>query len=727
MMKNIFKISFTTMLLLMLGNVLLAQKAKHKLANQFYQTYDFKKAGEIYKDILSNSKYANDTLALRRVADCDSKRGYWVNAEGYYNQLLATGAAKTEDLKLLAEVLKLQGKYEASVSVYQNILAKNPNDDIAKKYVANPDFANKIMRDSAIYTITNSSINTPASDFAPGFFAGGKVVFSSAQGSTTSNERLYNWTQQPYLNLHTCDIDKDSTLKNAAMIEDKVNSRYHEGTVSYDPSENMIYFTRNNTLRGNLKKSRKGKLNIGIYSAKYTTAEQKFENLTPFQYNNKEYSVGNPALNRSRNRIYFVSNMPGGKGGTDIYYCDKTAEIWGVPVNAGSKINTSGDEMFPFLVGDSTLYFSSNGHLCLGGLDVFYTNPFDTTAAKNVGYPANSHYDDLSMICYQEETVGYFSSNRKNGKGDDDIYVFKIHPPTDVIVTGIVRDLQTLQPLPNTMVTVTEEDGSVIQVLTNERGEYNIKVPYKPVVILEGIKQGYMPTTVQAKTDPRSAYLENVEIKMQKIDYMTTGKALYDKDSAPAVGTLVELFEIANGDTTKLDSVIIGKTGTYMFPLMKNKNYLTVATKEGYSRLTQKIATNDPNNKVHSREFRLFKLEKGTTVRLDNIYYDYNSDVITASAGKELDKLAIILNDNPTMRIELSSHSDSRGSDDYNLKLSDRRAKSAVNYVAGKGINASRMVAKGYGEQKVLNRCKNDVQCTDEEHGFNRRTEFTIL
>ncbi len=726
-MKNIFKVALATVLLMVCSHALQAQKAKHKLANKFYETFDFKQAGNIYKDILSDAKYAKDTLALRRVADCELKRGQWVNAEGYLKQLSETGAAKPADMKMLAEVLKFQGKYDAAIEVYKKILQANPNDDVAKRYVDHPDFANRIMRDSTIYTLHNAEINSPASDFAAGYFTNGKMVFSSAKGTASNNQRLYNWNEQPYLNLYTCDIAADSTLKNAVLMSDDVNSRYHEGTMSYDPGTNTIYLTRNNVLKGNVKKSKRSKLNLGIFSAKYIAAEQSFESLTTFPYNNKEYSVGNPALNGSRTRIYFTSNMPGGVGGTDIYYCDKIGEAWSTPINAGKKINTSGNEMFPFVVGDSTLYFSSNGQLCLGGLDVFYTNPFDTIAVKNVGYPANSHYDDLAMVCYQEETVGYFSSNRKNGKGDDDIYEFKIHPPTEVIVTGIVLDMQTLQPLPNTMVTVPSDDGSVLQVLTNERGEYTIGVPYKPVIMLEGTKQGYLPTSVSAKTDPRSGYLENVDIKMQKIDYMTTGKVLYDKDSSPAQGAMVELFELLNGDTIKQDSVIIGKTGTYMFPLLKNKTYLTVATKKDFSRLTQNILTNDPDNKILTRDFRLFKLEKGTTVRLDNIYYGYNSDVITGAAAKELDKLVTILKDNPTMRIELSSHSDARGGDDYNLKLSDRRAKSAVNYIVSQGIDGSRMVAKGYGEQKILNKCKNNVECTDEEHGFNRRTEFTIL
>jgi outer membrane protein OmpA-like peptidoglycan-associated protein len=221
--------------------------------------------------------------------------------------------------------------------------------------------------------------------------------------------------------------------------------------------------------------------------------------------------------------------------------------------------------------------------------------------------------------------------------------------------------------------------------------------------------------------------MENLNIEMQKIDWMTSGKVLYDADGKPAVGAIVILNELIAGDTLALDTITIGATGTYMMPLQANKTYLTIALKEGYSRMTEKFSTNNPNEKVHSRDFKLFKLEKNTTVKVDNIYYDYNSAVLKPESAAELNKLLAILRDNPSMRIELGSHSDSRGSDPYNLTLSEKRAKSAVDYLIGQGVAKERMVSKGYGETVLLNRCDDGVTCTDEEHAVNRRTEFKVL
>jgi len=726
MKKNItiLIVAVMTILLPLTG---VAQKAKHKLADKFFQTFDFKTASDIYTDILSDAKNAGDTLALRRLAICQQKRGLFVAAEGTFKELSKSPAYNIQDMINLAEVLKLQAKYSDAIAIYQQILIKAPNNDIAKRYVDKPEFANLIFRDSAIYTIRSSAVNSPSSDFAPSFFVNGKILFSSARGDDKKDQRLYNWNEQPYLNVYLTEVQKDSTLGSAELLNKEVNTRYHEGTAAFDHRTGKLYFTRNNILHGNLKKSSKGVLNLGIYTSKYDVGANTWSAPEQVSLNNKEYSVGHPALSGSGNRMYFVSDMPGGIGGTDIYFIEKTGDSWGVPTNAGAKINTSANEMFPFMIGDSTIYFSSNGQLCIGGFDIFYTNPFDDQSVKNIGYPANSHYDDFALICFPEETVGFFSSTRTGGKGDDDIYEFRLQPVDTVLITGTVVDLESLQPIANALVTVSGEDGSNLQVMTDANGKYSIKAAYKPVITLEANKKNYLAGQANAKTDPRSAYVENIEIKMQKIDFLAKGNVLYADNNKPAEGALIRVLEILNGDSTQVDSLIITKTGQYMFPLMKKKSFVLVVTKDGYARQTDSFTTFDESKKIHERDFKIFKPEVGTVVRLDNIYYDYNSDVIRVDAARELDKLVQILKDNPTMKIELSSHSDSRGGDAYNLKLSDRRAKSAVAYVITQGITADRLVGKGYGEQKILNQCKNDVKCTDEEHQFNRRTEFTIL
>ncbi len=713
-------------MMIMFSNGVMAQNAKFKMADAYYRSFDYVMSGNIYRDIVSNAKYANDTTALRRLAIGELALGKWVEAEGYYNQLIKLDKASISDYVTLADIQKRQGRYADALRTYEKILTINPNHDIAKRHMDKPDFALTLKEDSMIYRIKNSDINSSSADFGVGFFTKDKVIFSSSRGNNKKEQRLYSRTDQPYLNIYTADITADSSLKNVDAIQGKINSRYHEGSMAYSPGEDLVYFTRNNYINGTVSKSKQQNLNLGIYMAKYNAADNTWSDISAFPYNNAEYSVGHPCFSRSGTRIYFVSDMEGGIGGTDIYYCDKKDNAWSTPVNAGNKINTSGNEMFPFLVNDSLLYFSSNGHVGLGGLDVFFTNPLTDDVVINAGYPASTAADDFAYICYPNEIVGYFSSSRRGGKGDDDIYEFKIIPVDTIEVSGTVLDMTTMEPIAGVIVRVPAPDGSVVEVMTNSQGKYILKTPYNPEVTIEAEKKGYLKGIGTAKANPRSSKLERVDIKMRKYDAMIDGKVIYAENNAPAVGALIRLLEITSGDTTIVDSTRIAAKGTYQFPLFAKKNYTLIVTQEGYARQTASFSTVNPADKEFHRDFKLFKPKVGEVVRLDNIYYDYNSAVIRPDAALELNKLVQILLDNPTMKIELSSHSDSRGGDKYNLELSDKRAKSAVNYIISQGIQADRLYGKGYGELKILNHCKNDVKCTEDEHQFNRRTEFTI-
>lgn len=701
----------------------LMAKSKHKLAKKKMDEFDFRTAANVYRDIISDAKYAQDTMALRRLSLCEMNIGMYAEAENHLKALTAISTAKPADFHRYASVLKFNKKYDEAIAIYKKLVTLDPNDELARKYANNPQFAYPILRDSAIYSIRLANVNSPQSDFAPGFLSNNKILFSSSRGEGAGASRLYNWTQQPYLNVYTADV-LNYSLSNASVLPNDVNSRYHEGAMSLDPTTSTMYLTKNNVVRGNVTKSRGGRLFLGIYSAKYNE-NGSFGPLTKFPYNNKEWSVGHPSVTKSGNRLYFVSDKPGGLGGTDIYYCERDSSKWGEPKNIGAPINTPGDELFPFALGDSILYFTSDGHVGLGGLDVYTTNVYAANSEPvNIGYPANSHFDDFAAIFFEDEVHGFICSNRPGGKGDDDIYEFSVHPPDSVTVSGLVVDEKTGLPLSEALVSVTNDDGSVLQMMTDENGKYTMRVPYKPVIVFNGEKKEYEPGSATLKTKSRGLEYEAPNISLKKIDFVATGKVLYDIDGSPAAGALVKLYD-AQG--VAIDSTYAAADGSYKLNLETNKKYKLEASKPDYVFLTKEIATLQGSPKVINNDFRLFKLEKGTVVRLDNIYYDYGKATIRQDAKIELNKLVQILRDNSTMKIELSSHTDARGSDAYNLKLSDGRAKSAVEYLISQGIDASRLVAKGYGETKLLNKCGNDVKCSEEEHQFNRRTEFTIL
>lgn len=700
-----------------------SQKAKLKVAQTYYDQFDFKNALAIYQDILRNPNFENDTTTLRLAADCEIKLNNYTSAEFLLTKLNREPAFNTTDLHQLANVLKLQGKYTDAIHIYKRILLRNPKDEIALQYSEMPDFADRLRKDSTMYTLKNSSINSSSCDFAPSFFSSGKLIFSSSRGLGVGARRNYNWNEQPYLNNYIATINPDSSLSNPTVLGADINSRYHEGTATYSPGDNLLYFTRNNLLHGNLKKSKDGRLYLGIFYGEASSAGN-VSDLKAFPFNNKEYTLQHPSLSSDGKKIYFSSNKPGGFGGMDLYYSTKEGETWKEPKNLGPKINTTGDDVFPFIINDSTLYYASNGKLGLGGLDLFYVQLTGDSVVQNMGYPANTAYDDFGLVFFPNEVTGYLVSNRPGGKGDDDIYEFRISPPDFINIKGRVIDAVTMMPLKNALVTITNDDGSVVQAVTDDEGNYTITAPYRTIIKLEGEKKDYENNNVELATNPRlSDYLAN-DIALKKISFLATGKVVYDVDSSPAPGALVRLRD-KNG--IQLDSCYVKEDGTYKLSLEDNKEYILEAYKQDYVLLTKDVNSKNQGQRFVNTDFRLFKLEKGTVVRLDNIYYDYGKSDIRSDAAQELNKLVRILRDNPTMKIELSSHTDARGGDAYNLKLSDARAASAVKYIISQGIDAPRLVAKGYGETKLLNRCGNNVQCSDEEHQFNRRTEFKIL
>jgi outer membrane protein OmpA-like peptidoglycan-associated protein/tetratricopeptide (TPR) repeat protein len=700
-----------------------AQKSKFKLADKYFRTFDYVTASDIYRDILSGKGNESDTIALRRLAECQWKMGNLTSAESIMEKTVAVTKNSPTDLLAMAELKRRLGKYDESVEYYRQYRILCPNDSIASQYVEQPWFAEAIKRDSTIYGIVPLQINTPSSDFAPSFYSAGKIIYASANGVGRGGKKEYLWNNQPYLNIFQCEIKPDSSLDSSVLMDEALNSRYHEGTVTYDYRSNTMYFSRNNFLKGSIYKSKAGQLNLGIYSS--NEKDGSWGKRDAFEHNNKEYSVAHPSITPDGNRMYFVSDKPGGIGGTDIYVAKRKGDSWETPENLGGKVNTSGNEMFPFIVGDSTLYFSSDGLVGLGGMDVFYINVLDSIGvSRNMGYPLNTRYDDFGLICFPSQLSGYFCSNRPGGQGDDDIYLFKLHPPDSVTITGMVVDSDSGLPIPNAKVWAPNLDGGPVEVSTDNEGRFTITTQWRELLELSSSKKDYTDGWEVVKPRPRSAFLDGVEIKMKKYEFVAKGKVLYAENNLPAKGAVVRALD-QNG--LVVASVTVGADGTYFLPLAQGQKYVLEAAMYGYITLSTDLDTTDPNKKFSDYDFKLFKPEKGTIVRLDNIYYDYNKFAIRPDAALELNKLVRILKDFPSMKIELSSHTDSRGSDSYNLSLSEERAKSAVEYLISQGIDAGRMVPKGYGETKLLNKCDDGATCTEDEHSYNRRTEFKIL
>jgi outer membrane protein OmpA-like peptidoglycan-associated protein len=401
--------------------------------------------------------------------------------------------------------------------------------------------------------------------------------------------------------------------------------------------------------KGNTGKSSDAE-QINLFFTRYRNG--RWSTPRPVNVNEPSSWDSSPAMSPDGTTLYWASDRPGGLGGSDIYSATLNNRGRWVDIrNLGPEINTAGDEAFPYMAEDGSLYFSSNGHPGLGSMDIFVAKrQGGAMRVDNLGAPVNSEGDDFGLFLFNP-TRGFFSSNRPGGKGDDDIYTFVNDDPNLKIInfhlagTTVTPDATgTDEILGNTKVRLLDEkdDKLISETFTGDDGSFNFQVFGEENYYLVAEKPDYFTT---------------------RIDFSTVGKT-------PDRSTLTELITNVTFETKiRLDKIIMQK------PIV-----------------------------------------------LENIYYDLDKDDIRADAALELDKLAQLMRDNPEIEIELASHTDDRAPDDYNLDLSDRRARSAVRYLVSQGINASRMVARGYGETQLIIK---EAQ-TEEEHQVNRRTEFKV-
>ncbi|MFZ1686365.1 MAG: carboxypeptidase regulatory-like domain-containing protein [Flavobacteriales bacterium] len=705
------------------GTTLQAQHLKQRMAEKAVANFDYPLAASIYEDIvLSDKADASDRRALSTAYWNMGERG---KAEAAYANLMSP-APTSSDMLHYADLLRANGKYTEALSWYRRYAAATPGDARAMAYVNDSSLFQRLTREGFGSSVRTVPINSPMADLGCAIMDD-LLIFSSARGEGEGGSRTYAWDYQPFLNLYTA-LLKGSTVEDPLVMRKDVNSRYHEGTVTYDSLAHRLYFTRNNWYYGVPEKADNGELKLGIFYSDITTGEynnKEWGGLVPFDHNDPEFNTGHPCVSRDGRRMYFVSDRPGGQGGTDIWFCDNLGNQWGVPQNMGAKINTTGDEMHPFIGLDSSFYFASNGHPGLGGLDIFMSRLTKNGPGRvlNMGAPLNSQYNDHGLILLRDDSTGFFVSDRVGGKGSDDIYGTTVRKP-GIFMKGIVVEKGTMTPIDGATVVVKDAAGNIIPnaiIEMQDGGRFTIEAPYEEKYTIAGSKNAYLRKEVTVETE--TADLDNIVIELEKYDYGAEGTVTNANTGAVLEGATVQLLDPQG---TVIKEVKTGADGRYTFPLMPETDYRLSAEKDGFFKQSSRISTKGKPMAVIVHNFALVPLEVGATIRLDNIYYDLAKWNIRPDAAVELDKLVLTLTDNPTVTIELSSHTDCRGKDAYNMNLSEKRAKSAVDYLIKKGIAKDRVKSKGYGETKPSETC-DCTKCKEDEHQRNRRTEFTVL
>jgi outer membrane protein OmpA-like peptidoglycan-associated protein len=484
-------------------------------------------------------------------------------------------------------------------------------------------------------------------------------------------------------------------------------------------------FTRDNYR----SKSSDGVVKLQIFFSSYDG--RRWSEPEPFKLNNPEYSVGHPCLTKDGKTLYFASDMKGGFGGVDLYRIQRDAKgNWGKAENLGAKVNTEGNEVFPFYNEKiKTLIYSSNGLNGIGGLDVFYARNVNNSFSdpKNIGAPINSAYDDFTFIIDDEVKSGYFASNREGGIGDDDIYSFvvKKSPFGAKRIIGVAKDRKG-RTLIDTDVTLYSEDGKAISTIkTLANGAYEFDAEADLIYTLNGVKTKYTEGKNTADTHGK----EDVVVADVILDNMfkkLIGTAK-DKTGEILAETVVRLTEKGGPE---IGTVTTLKDGKYAFDILANKLYALVGKKPNYLDGKNSANSNTPEEVIVA-DVVLQDLKKDRLIHVDPIYFDLNKSFIRPDAALILDKIVEIMNEYPTMEIELGSHTDCRSSATYNIKLSTARAKSSAEYIKKRITRPERIYGKGYGESKLLNNCpcegKVKSTCTEEEHQLNRRTEFKII
>jgi len=612
--------------------------AQTKVADKFFKNYAYIKASELYE--VAVKKGDSSEHVLTRLGDCYYNNSKSAKAAMWYKKALHKyPKIQPEYLYKYIQVQRSLGNYEEADVWLKKFKDFQSNDSRSKFVLGDISVYKKLSSmDQVNIKINNLDLNTQYSDFG-GYQHNGKLFFASARNT---GKKVYDWNEEPFLDLFQADVSSSdaSALGNVEPIKaNKINTDYHEASVAITKDGKTLYFTRDNlNKRNRINYDKEGTSHLKIYKASLNN--ETWTNLEELPFNDKIYSTGHPALSPDEKTLYFVSDRDGGYGQTDIYKVDILEDgSYGKVQNLGTKINTEGREMFPYIAKDSTMYFSSDGYINLGLLDIYKTDLFKNEEAKpeNLGAPFNTGADDFAFFIDSDDQSGYFSSNRDGGKGNDDIYSFNTLQCKQTL-SGIARDASTKQPLIEVTVKIINAEGVIMkEIITNEVGEYTCEVDC-------------------------------------------------------------------------------------------NKEYTILGSKPDYKDDLKALTPNNEHNYHHKVDLELIPLIKDNQIVINPIFFDFDKWNIRTDAQYELEHIVTVMNGHPNMIIKIESHTDSRGNDRYNMKLSDRRAKSTRDYLISRNIAPERIEsAIGYGESQLLNACSNGVKCSKVKHQKNRRSYFYIL
>lgn len=788
-------------------NTITAQTSKEAL--KLYDRLSYKASIVHFEDMEDMDQISMEKIANSYRLNHDTK-----NTELWYAQVLK-GTNNPIDYLYYAQALQSNGKYDKAKEYYlkyDEMLGGDAQDNRGQQLAAAIDRMNEWKHTNVIIK-NEQAINSEKLEFSPTYYGNG-VVFVSTNSllQDETEKKKDKWMDDHFMTLYYSDILDGGTLDEPQEFSTNISSQFHEGPVAFSRNGERLFFTRNNYHKGKRRNNSNGVMKLKIYEAILEAGEWTDVKEVPF--NTDEYEEAHPTISADGTSLYFASDRAGGYGGMDIYKSEFINGTWSAPINLGEKVNTAGNEVFPFIHDDGTLYYASNGLGGLGGLDIFSTQNTDETtwsAPENIGTPFNSAKDDFGLVMNVLGTEGYFASAREDGAGKDDIYSFsKPNQPatfqslicaydatTDKRLEGVeveiiekeLTDCGTAEDLSLQLVESKTEAAYLLKLKeqvkttceeaptiyhTDAKGEFKtLLFPDKSYELIAR-KDGYVVAQEVLSTNGRAAGGELLDFcipmdvnKCMALDGYVSSKK-YGKRIGEATITVVNL---CTGEEVVL---IADKEGNFNFPCLEcDCEYVFKGSKKYFQDGMQSLSTMGdkclkgrnielnlkldaadkavvdaqlkganvvaptiivpnnytatPNAPMPYTSFENPDLATGAVIELKRIFYDFDQHYIREGASSELDRIVVLMQKYPSMIIELGSHTDARGSDRYNKKLAQRRADAAVKYIASKGVDTRRLIAKGYGEELPRNNCSNGVDCTEEAHQYNRRTEVKIV
>ncbi len=783
--QNMKKLLFTSLLLLIVGTIF-SQKKK---ANQLYDHLGYKASIPLFEERGDLS-----TEDLIKIANSYRLNHDVVSAELWYSQVVQES---TEPIHILhyAQALHSNKKYEQAREYYQLYNERIGGSDQRGQYLSQAIENIKSFKRTNSTIQNEARINSGSLDFSPAFYQEG-IVFVSSRHPKGKNKKkpsensshIDPWMNDNYMTLFYAEKGEDNSLEKPSVFSTNISTKYHEGPVCFSRSGDKLFFSRNHYNNGKRKNDKKGIMKMNIYSAIRTGED--WRNVKELAFNTEEYDEAHPALSADGNRLFFASNRAGGFGGMDIYYASFSGGQWSEPVNLGKDINTPGNEIFPFIHDDGTLYFASDGWGGLGGLDIFSSIETNENAWENpinLGTPFNSSKDDFGFILNTTATEGYLSSAREGGYGKDDIYSFRILDKEQLgrqlKATICVYDAVTNERIENAQVSISQEQINKNQEIEEDFTMRLVETEIDNEYILKLTKEGGMPNNkevIKRWTEEDGAFSmdvipnEHYYLVAQKDGYevaeqpfFTTlegtnqlefciplkksacltlkGRAFNKKYESLMSNVSVSIKNLCDGEILELKTDASGKYEWHCLPC--HCEFEIIGTKAGFQTANNTASTlNAGCAKGGIINANLMMIpgedapvaepitvvnsplpEVGQVIELKKIYYDFDRYYIRSGAQESLEEVVAMMKQYPSMVIELSSHTDARGATNYNRWLSRLRAKAAVDYLQDKGIQPFRLKARGYGETRLRNNCADGVDCSELEHQYNRRTEVKIL